>query len=461
MIKHWNMCLIKLLTRSTILLALLPVSILAQGTSSTDLAQTPAAFVAKKSDDKTKTIALAQSKATQVFSVSSGEKTVEHPFHGQGSKMGFAIDNISGKELILTRGDTYIFDVDTSVKHDFYFSTQAKGWGASVVTEGITGQFIYKGKIAFSPNELIPERVFYACRNHKYMGGLVHVINKGETVVLEGSNLNLAIQTASTSVSETEVKQKIAIAKMMVMGEAAKKVEHSTDSSAKGLLNKARINISASEAALKKGNNHEALKIVKSALNNANDAIDMVTNENSTINHRARYAQLVNSFRIYKDSYAQQYTQAKRQGDASFDSYSSPRTFQKMDDDAVKLSTNNQHEKANKILAQAQETIIVALTNVFHGKEIVYDKNFETAEEEFEYELARYKNFEDLIPLAIAQKQPSQGAIKLMNVYVEKGKQIALEATEMARKGDHVTAVLGLQESTRQIQRALVSAGVR
>jgi len=441
MINHWNIWLIKLLTRSFTLFILLPASILAQEASSTNQANKP--------------------NQAQVFSVVSGEKTVEHPFYSQGSKMGFSVDGVLGKELVLTRGKTYVFDIDTNVKHDFYFSTQAKGWGAGTVTEGISGQFIYKGEITFTPNDLIPERIFYACRNHKYMGGLVHVINQGDTVVLEGSNLITAIQTASATIPEHEVKQKIAIAKIMTMGEAAKKVENSSDSSARGLLNKARINISASETALKKGNNREALKIVKTALDNANDAIDMVSNENSTINHRARYAQLVNSFRIYKDSYAQQYMQSKRQGDASFDSYSSPREFQKMDDDAVKLSTNSQFEKANKILAQAQESIIVALTNVFHGKEIVYDKNFETAEEEFEYELARYKNFEDLVPLAIAQKRPGPGAIKLINRYVEKGKRIASEAMDVAHKGDHATAVLGLQESTRQIQRALVSAGVR
>lgn len=461
MTNHGKIWPIQLLTRSATLLLLLPASILAQETKATDQKLPASTFVSKQPNDKTKAPTISQRKATQVFSVTSGEKTAEHPFHSQGSKMGFAIDNVFGKELVLTRGETYIFDVDSRVKHDFYFSTQAKGWGAGTVTEGITGQFIYKGKIAFSPNELVPERIFYACRNHKYMGGLVHVINKGETVVMEGANLNIAIQTASNTVSEDEVKQKIAIAKIMVMGSAAQKVENSSDSSAKGLMNKAKINISTSESALKTGNNREALKIVTTALDHANAAINMVPEQGSIIDHSARHARLVDSFRVYKNSYEQQYSQAKKQGDSSFESHLSPNAFQKMDDDAVKLSTNGQYAEANKILAQAQEKVIAALTSAFDGKEIVYDKNFETAEQEFEYELARNQNFEQLVPLAIELRRPSEGAIKLINGYLKKGKQISSEAKDIARKGDHATAVLGLQESTRQFQRALASAGVR
>ncbi|HHJ81252.1 MAG TPA: hypothetical protein ENJ65_06420, partial [Candidatus Tenderia electrophaga] len=132
-----------------------------------------------------------------VFSVTSSKKTEEHPFYNLGSQLGFAVDGVFGKEIILSRGKTYIFDVNSNVKHDFYFSRKAKGWGTGTVTEGITGQFIYKGKIKFTPNDQVPGRIFYACRNHKYMGGLVHVINEGVTVALEGANLSNSIQAAS------------------------------------------------------------------------------------------------------------------------------------------------------------------------------------------------------------------------------------------------------------------------
>ncbi len=433
---HWNIWQIKLLTRSITLLILLPADIMAQEMLSTD-------------------------NEGHTFSVTSGKKTEEHPFYNQGSQLGFAVDGVFGKEIILTRGKTYIFAVNSSVKHDFYFSRKAKGWGTGTVTEGITGQFIYKGKIKFSPNDQVPERIFYACRNHKYMGGLVHVINEGDTVTLEGSNLNAAIKAASGIISNEMVKQKITIVKTITEGKAAKKVENSQDSSARKLLKKAKTNVSASEAALKNNNNREALKLAKTALANANDAITMVMHESATIDHRDRYTKLLKSFRIYKDSYAQQFTPAEDQNDTSFDSKISPAAFQKMDDNAVKLSMNGQYEAAYKILSKAQTSITTALINVFHGQEVFYDKNFETAEEEFEYEFARYKSFEDLVPLAISLRHPSPGAIKLINRYTDKGKKIAAEAIDIAAQGDHAMAVLGLQESTRQIQRALATAGVR
>lgn len=449
MAKHWKSLFIKKSTTILFMTLLLPASTIAQQTSSTKLTE------------NNELLRKAELKAAQTFFVSSGEKTTEHPFYAQGNKMGFAVDSIFGKELVLTRGATYIFDVDTNVKHDFYFSTHAKGWGASAITEGVIGQFIYKGKVAFSPNELLPERIFYACRNHKYMGGLIHIINKGETVVLEGSNLNSAIQNASASISENDIKQKIAIARIMTTGEAAQRVESSSDSSAKGLLNKAKTDISAAETSLKAGNNGKSLKAVTTALDNVKAAIDMVPLESSMIDQRAKYSELVDNYKIYRDSYAQQYALAKINGDIKFDAQINPKTLQKMDDDAVVLSKNGKYAEANRILSQALEMVIIALTSVFEGQQVVYDKSFATAVEEFEYELARNKGFEDLIPIAIAQKRPSAGAIKLMDSYVAKSKKIAAEAKDFAAKGDHATAVLGLQESTRQIQRALVSAGVR
>ncbi len=399
-------------------------------------------------------------KAAQKFIVTSGEKTEEHPFYEKGSKMGFAIDGVFGKELVLTRGVQYEFDVDTSVQHDFYFSTRAKGRGGGTVTEGISGQFVYKGMIKFTPNEAVPGRLFYACRNHEFMGGLVHVINDGETVVLEGSRHDLD-KPVVAPVSVGDVKEKIAFVKMMVTGQASQKVKHSSDSSAKGLLRKASAEIAVSEAVLEAGDTNAALKAANTALDMANAAIKMVPAQNSSVDHLAKYASLFESFKIYKESYEQQYMQIKKNSDESLDAQLDPNAIQKMNDDAVDLSSKGQYAQANELLVQAQEMLIVALTSAYEGKELVYDKNFESPVAEFQYELARFKNYEHLVPIAIEKRRPSASAIDFMNRYLEKGQKIAAEAQELAKTGDYDTAVLGLQEATKQIQKALVAAGVR
>lgn len=395
------------------------------------------------------------------FSVSSGEKAAEHPFYEQGSKMGFAIDGVFGKELVLTRGTTYVFDVNTSVKHDFYFSTAAKGWGARAVTEGISKQFIYKGKVRFTPNKATPERVFYACRNHKFMGGLIHVINEGESVVLGDPKYYSELSNATASVSESEIKKKLALAKQMLVGQAAKRIEYGSDSSAKGLLAKAAVEILASEAELEAGNKQEAFDAIESALANTQAAINMLPSETSVIDHQARYVEQLKQILIYKDSYIQQYNQAKKKGDKPLDTQLTPKTLQMMIEGAAALSAKGDYVAANKVLNNAQGLVTAALANIFEGERVLYDKSFDTEEEEYNYELARYESYENLIPIAIEMRRPSEWTVRLMNRYTEKSKTITEEAKQFARNNDYATAILGLQEATRQLQRALVSAGVR
>ena len=107
--------------------------------------------------------------------------------------------------------------------------------------------------------------------------------------------------------------------------------------------------------------------------------------------------------------------------------------------DAAALSEKGDYIGANKVLNKAQEIVTVALANIFEGERVLYDKSFDTPEEEYDYELARYESFEELIPIAIEMRRPSEWTIKLMNRYTEKGKTIAAEAKQIARNNDYAT----------------------
>ena len=452
--------IVKLLAGTVILLMLIPTGVIAIEPSSQD---NDLMLNAKKSESKTEeALAAAVSRAERTFRVTVGDKTEEHPFYGRGSKMGFAVDGVFGKELVLTRGVTYIFDVDTNIQHDFYFTAEPRGKGAGTLTDGIIGQFVYKAKVAFTPGPRTPDRVYYACRNHEYMGGLIHVVNKGETVSLENTKGKPVIPVAPAVISESEVQQKIDFAKLMVMGQTAKRVEDSGNTEAMGLLDKARSGISSAEAALLSGNNEEALTVIELALANAKSAIESVPpEENVVVDQRARYEELLKDFRSYKGTYEQRYNQSIKNGDQLFDKRPTPETIQQMDNAAVELSTKGDYKGASEILVKARNIVTTALVGVLEGEEVVYDKKFATSLEEYQYELARYRSYEELIPLALERVRPTKEATELLNGFVEKGKKIKREASDVARRGDYPTAVMGLQEATRQIQKALMVAGVK
>src|SRR3972149_9800003 len=78
--------------------------------------------------------------AAHDFTVVSVSKDATHP-HPEGSKIGFLVNGMQGRTLVLTRGKTYTFNVDTGVMHDFYITTDDAGWGTGRLPEGVPGNF--------------------------------------------------------------------------------------------------------------------------------------------------------------------------------------------------------------------------------------------------------------------------------------------------------------------------------
>jgi len=120
------------------------------------------------------------------FAVVTATKDKTHPFYGKGDQLGMVVNGVQGGTLVLVRGKTYTFDVNTGLMHDFYFSTKPTGWGTGTVTKGVQGQFTYKGVVTFSPTAETPDLIYYACRNHKFMGSEIHIVNRGEEGKFKG-----------------------------------------------------------------------------------------------------------------------------------------------------------------------------------------------------------------------------------------------------------------------------------
>ncbi len=132
-----------------------------------------------------------------VFTVHSAPKDPSHPFYGVGSKFGFIVNGAPGKELVLVRGKTYTFKVNTDVKHDFYLSLSRTGWGAATYSRGVEGNFTYNGIVTFTPDASTPDTLYYQCRNHKNMGGVIHVVNEGEELKVRQAAAEAARKTAA------------------------------------------------------------------------------------------------------------------------------------------------------------------------------------------------------------------------------------------------------------------------
>lgn len=405
----------------------------------------------------------------RTFVVTVAEKDPSHPNYGIGSNLGMVVDGVQGKELILTRGKTYAFKVETDVKHDFYLTTSPVGRGAQVLTEGVTGNFTYRGIVTFTPSDASPDIAYYQCRNHESMGGKLHIVNPGDEdkVVIESPARQAvppgdAALTGETAVTESQVNQKLGFAEMFInQSQAAKRLAQSTDANALSMYQQSQEKLATAREIVTKGDFDQAMSAVDEALRLMSEASRLVPSASQLEEQRARFAELTEGVKTFEASYTKNIERLSKDP--------KKKDVDRLDLDqihdavrqATKLADDDQYVEANRILAKAQREITRVLSEMLDNTTVVYDKNFATPVEEYEYELARYLSYEELIPIALEQKQPSKRAIELMDQFVQKAKDLKGQAEQEAAKQNHETSIQMLQAATDHLQRALQIAGVR
>jgi tetratricopeptide (TPR) repeat protein len=384
--------------------------------------------------------------------------------------MGFLINGVSGKRLVLERGKSYTFDIRTDPKHDVYLSKKVIGWGSAPIAEGVTGAYTYKGKMIFSPGSSTPDNVYYSCRNHPHMGALIQIVNPGEKAKAikqstTPSPAAAAIQSlgsrgTGSKVTASKVKQKLMFAEMMSKSKGSKRVLASQNSEAKQLLNNAKSLISKGREKSQAGALPEALALADKSLKMMSEATRLVPGEEEMAQLADNYKSSLVGIRDYQKSHKANLARLEKLGTVSDDArYNEEEVAIKLSKAQV-LADNKSYVRANVILSEVQKTITVALHRMLDSSTIVYDLNFATAADEYEYELKRFVGYEELIPVAIEAKKPAPGAIKLMNSFHEKARKRRDQAVARAAEGKHGDAIAMLQQATKTIRRALRMVGV-
>ena len=398
------------------------------------------------------------------FVVTAAVKDESHPLFGKGHKMGFAINNEQGKEIVLERGKSYRFDIATDPKHDVYISLKEIGWGSVPYSEGIEGMYTYKGTMTIKPDKKTPDILFYSCRNHPYMGGKIHIVNPGETKKIAKRTAVRSVKTdakkSSTEVSKADVNQKIMFANMLLTSKNSKSVASSNISEAIEMQKKAKQSLESAKSQLKAGDNAKAYKNAENAIALLKKSTKLVPNESQIAHMKERNKELLVSVKDFEASHKENYERvAKKQGkDAAVD-YDKAKV-KSLKSSAAELANKGDYGQANKNLQEAQHLITTAIHKMLDKQTIVYDLNFESAEEEYEYELKRFEGYAELIPIAVEQKKPAAGAKKLMESFVEKGKNLRDRAINKAKEGDFPTAIAMLQDATKDVRRGLRMIGV-
>jgi hypothetical protein len=414
-------------------------------------------------------VALPTSTGPDLFVITVGEKDQRHPQFGEGHQLGFLINDVPGGAIAVERGKTYRFQVATDPKHDVYISTKPIGWGASAWSEGVEGAYIYEGTMTFTPPDNAPEVLYYSCRNHPNMGGEIHVINPGEKIdiakLTQAGGAPVSAQKASAKSSKPEVSvamvnQKLMFADMLVNSAASARVKASANEEAKQLQLKAEKLVIQAKDQLKAGNNQDAYANAEEGLALLKDSARLVPSEEEVAVLKENHKELLHSIENFKQSHEESFKHMlKNGGEKSAVDYDKKQVATLMND-AQNLAKQNDYVNANKKLESAQHIITSAIQKMLNSQTIVYDLNFESPQEEYEYELKRFGGYEELIPIAVEQKNPNEGTKNLMASFVEKGQKMRNIAIDTAKAGDYPRAIAMMQDATKEIRRALRMVGV-
>ena len=129
--------------------------------------------------------------------------------------------------------------------------------------------------------------------------------------------------------------------------------------------------------------------------------------------------------------------------------------------EAQKLAAQNRYDEARPALDRAYLTARVSIESMRRGDTLVRALNFASKREEYDYELDRNDTHRMLISVLLADRKDASGAMPpAMQGFVDRAAALRRDAEAKARGGDHAGGITLLEDSTRELVRAIRAGGV-
>ena len=137
------------------------------------------------------------------------------------------------------------------------------------------------------------------------------------------------------------------------------------------------------------------------------------------------------------------------------------RSIERQIAEAQALATQSRYEEARPVLDRAYLTARVSIESMRRGDTLVRSLNFASKREEYDYEIDRNDTHRMLITVLLADRKDASGAMPAgMQVFTDKAAVLRQEAEAQAKSGDHAGAVQRLEDSTRELVRAIRAGGI-
>ena len=129
--------------------------------------------------------------------------------------------------------------------------------------------------------------------------------------------------------------------------------------------------------------------------------------------------------------------------------------------EAMSLAAAGKLDQGRALLDQVYATTRAEIESMREGDTLVRSLNFASKEEEYTYEVDRNDTHKMLIKVLLDEKRASNANLESMiQKYLEKAATLRVEAEGMAAKKDFDAGVRLLEDSTKELVRAIRGAGV-
>lgn len=278
------------------------------------------------------------------------------------------------------------------------------------------------------------------------------------TALLAGA---VAAQTPSDGVDQKRrlVEQKIKLLEMLINSPAAKGAANGREGESATLLEKGRSSIDNARKALADGRFDEAAKLLDEALKSASSASRKISPGEGGLSDSAQRKSLQDL-----GEQVEMYRTSLNELAADRDKGAAARALLGRVDalraESAQLADGGRLGDASRKMADAYKLAVEEMSRLRAGQEVVLSLKFDTPADEYAYEKKRFASNEIMVDMMIAEGRAEGDKRRLVDGFVDAGRQLGARADTRANAGQYPEAVKLMEQASIQLIRALQSMGV-
>lgn len=248
------------------------------------------------------------------------------------------------------------------------------------------------------------------------------------------------------------------VATLIEKSSAAKQIESSAIPEALALRGKARELRQQAEDAYKAGNYVDASRMLDQAAKLMFEGVHLASPEQVTGSKDQRdFDSRMESVKALLAALKRIHTE-KNQGAKGAESGT---TMEAQRREAAALAAAGKLDQGRILLDKVYVTAKKEIEGLREGDTLVRSLNFANKEEEYHYEIDRNDTHKMLVKVLLDEKRASNASLDgVVQKSLEKAEVLRVSAEDMAAKKDFVSGIRLLEESTKELVRAIRSAGV-